>query len=236
MKINLVLDNQLLCEGVRYYHSINFEKTPHIMTIGATGSGKTYLNKLIIGKISLSLPQSKTMVLDFKGTDYKLFDSEKVFKYETCIDGLEQFYEVLKNRQNGDDKKRTFRLLAIEELNSMIAFYDTKNVKRIKSIISNIILMGRSFNIHCLISAQRPDSKLFSSGVRDSIGAIIALGNLSKEGKSMLFKDFSDEMTPIANQGVGYLLINGSNFSQIRVPRVRNHGKLCQYLAKTLSW
>jgi hypothetical protein len=144
-----------LDSGVKYYHSVDFAKAPHIMTIGGTGSGKTYLNQLIVAKVSV----------------------------------------------------RTTSL--------------QKVLKKYMSMIATLVLMGRSFNVHCLISTQRPDASYFSSGVRDSIAVVIALGNLSKEGKSMLFKDYEENMFPLFSIGAGYMLINGSEFTAIQVPRIK---------------
>ena len=50
--IPIVLDKNLLDNGIKYYHRIKLQDYPHILSIGGTGSGKTYLNKTIIGKIN----------------------------------------------------------------------------------------------------------------------------------------------------------------------------------------
>jgi hypothetical protein len=223
IKINVVFDKELLSYGFKYYHSINFADTPHIMTIGGTGSGKTYLNKLIIAKIALEDESAEVFVLDFKADDYSFGKGTKrLYEFDKCLEGLTDFYQILANRQLSVDLSRTFRLMVIEELGSILSHYDKKQADSIKAMIATIILMGRSFNIHVLVSTQRPDASYFASGVRDSIGAIIALGNLSKEGKSMLFKDYEDKMVPVSSLGAGYMLINGVDFKSVQVPNIKD--------------
>ncbi len=225
--IPIVFDKNLLDNGIKHYHRINLQKYPHILSIGGTGSGKTYLNKIIIGKIVLRVPNSQITVLDFKGEDYNFADkSNRLYRFENCKQGLEDFYNDFKELQKGTITSRKLKFLVVEELGSMLSFYSRKETEEVKSLIANLILMGRSFNIHCLISTQRPDSKLFSSGVRDNFSSILALGNLSKEGKSMLFKDFEDRIDPVYSQGAGYLLMNNSDFYKIQVPEVTNKRKL----------
>lgn len=231
MKIKLALDKPLFNKGIEHYHTVDFAKTPHILTVGASGSGKTFLNKLIIGRIALKIPESQATILDFKADDYHFArGAKRLFEFEQVKDGLEQFYQEFINRQQGKDLDRTFRLLVIEELGSMLGYFDKKDAEAIKTMIANLIFLGRSFNVHCLVSTQRPDSSYFNSGVRDSISVVIALGNLSKEGKSMLFSGFQDEMTELHGQGSGYMLINGAELHSIKVPQVQDIKKLQQYI------
>ena len=236
MKIPLALDKTLLDRGIRQYHTIDFAAATHIMTIGASGSGKTYLNKLIIGKIALHVPDSQTTILDFKSDDYhNQRGSKRLYEYKACLNGLVIFYQDFLDRLEGNDTSRNLRLLIIEELSSMLAYYSKKETDSIKSMLATLILMGRSYNVQCLISTQRPDASLFNSGVRDSISTVIAMGNLSKEGKSMLFKDFEDLMPPLYTLGSGYMIINNTNFHSIQVPQINNIDKLNQYITDSLN-
>lgn len=236
MRIDVALDKQLLNMGVRHYHTIDFAKSPHLLTIGASGSGKTYLNKLIIAKISLNIPNSQMTILDFKADDYHAQrTSNRLYEHNACLSGLEIFYQDFLDRQQGGDSSRNFRLLVIEELGSMLAYYDKKQTDNIKRMIATLILMGRSFNTQCLISTQRPDSNLFSSGVRDSISTILAMGNLSKEGRSMVFKGFEDDIQPLYGIGNGYKLTNGAEFHAIQVPNITNIDKLNRCITDALN-
>lgn len=234
--IELLLDDSLLMQGIKHMHIIDFTRTPHILSIGNTGTGKTYLNKLIIAKVSLYIPAARITVLDFKADDYQFArETKRLYEFEDCINGLSNFYKEFKERQLGNDSTRTFKLLVIEELGSMLSYFNKKDNDSIKKIIANIVFMGRSFNCHILISSQRPDANLFNAGVRDSIGFVVALGNLSKEGKTMVAKGFEDEIESTYGSGTGYLIENSTTIYRIKVPTISKFKKLEEYIIKALS-
>ena len=59
---------------------------------------------------------------------------------------------------------------------------------------------------------------------------MIALGNLSSEGKEMMFREFKNEMKPDRKQGTGYMLTNGTNFTPIVVPAISDMKCLHSYI------
>ncbi|KOF09464.1 hypothetical protein AC739_15190 [Planococcus glaciei] len=234
-RTNLVMDKTLFNRGFIHYHKIDWDKNPHMITIGASGSGKTFLNKLVIARVALKIPNSSTTVLDFKADDYHFARSEKnLHEFDKVKEGLENFYQEFLLRQQGADPGRSFKLLVIEELGSMMSYFDKKVVEGMKMMIANLIFMGRSANCHILISTQRPDTSYFNAGVRDSIGVVVALGNLSKEGKTMLFNDFKDEMKEKHGQGSGFMT-NGTELFNIKVPQVKDIDILEFYIKQTLN-
>lgn len=228
-KLNVVLDKRLSEKGILFYHTINFDKSPHLMTVGASGSGKSYLNKLIAARSVLKIHNSKITILDFKADDYTFVrGSSRLFEFDTVKLGLELAYQEFTDRLHGNHD-RSFRLVVIEELGSMLAYYDKKESEAIKSMIGNMIFMGRALNFHLVLSTQRPDSNLFNAGVRDSISTI-ALGNLSKEGKKMLFSEFEEMTDEKHGQGSGFMLIGGAKLFSVKVPLIRNVKKLEDYI------
>lgn len=234
-KINIVMDKNLFYQGLVHYHSIDWNKTPHMTTIGASGSGKTFLNKLIIGRVSLKIPNSSITVLDFKADDYHFARGcTNLYEFTNVKEGLEKFYQEFLFRQQGLDNGGIFKLLVIEELSSTFGYFDKKVVESMKMMIANLVFMGRSMNYHVLISTQRPESSYFNAGVRDSIGVVIALGNLSKEGKSMLFNDFKDDMKEKHGQGSGFMT-NGSELFTIKVPQIKDAAKLEHHIKQALN-
>lgn len=235
-KLNLVFDKSLFYSGIYHYHSIDWNLTPHMLTIGSSGSGKTFLNKLIIARVSLKIANASVTILDFKADDYKFaVNCKNLYEFDKVKEGLEQFYNKFLLRQQGKDMDRSFKLLVIEELGSMMAYFEKKEVESMKAMIGNLIFMGRSKNFHLLISTQRPESSYFGPGIRDSIGTVIALGNLSKEGKNMMFSGFQDNMTEYHGQGSGYMLVNGAELYSIKVPQVKNVSKLEDYIRQALN-
>lgn len=108
----------------------------------------------------------------------------------------------------------------------MFTSLDKKAADEVKRKIGNILLMGRSLGIHLIIGIQRADAEYFRAGARDQFGAILMLGNLSKEQKAMLALDYRDEMTATNTRGQGYLLLDGQGLHHIQVPRVNDINKL----------
>ncbi|MFB2516394.1 hypothetical protein [Lysinibacillus sp. OTC-L20] len=234
-KTNLVMDKTLFNRGLIHYHQIDWSKTPHMTTVGSSGSGKTFLNKLIIARVSLKIPSSSVTVLDFKADDYHFArNCKNLYEFDKVKEGLEKLYQEFLLRQQGQDSNRNFKLLVIEELGSMMSFFDKKEVEAMKNMIAALVFMGRSVNFHCLISTQRNESSYHNAGVRDSIGVVIALGNLSKEGKTMLFNDFKDEMKEKHGQGSGFMT-NGTELFSIKVPQVKDIAKLEHYIKQVLN-
>ena len=229
MILEFLMDKPLLSRGIVHHHPIKFV---HAMTIGASGVGKSHLNKLCISMTALQNPSSQITILDFKADDYHFARGlgGRLFEFEEVKAGLENYYNMFLERQRGRCSDRSYRLLVIEELGAMLGYFGKKEAEEIKSIIGNLVFLGRSFACHTLISTQRPDSSNYNPGVRDSTNCIIALGNLSKEGKAMMFSGFQDEMTEKHGVGSGYMLIDSAKLYSISVPKITKLQKLEHYI------
>ena len=226
-EINLLLYKEYLDLNIRQYIKWNVSEAPHAIIIGSTGSGKTYLCKLLLGKLALHICDSELYICDFKGDDdFSFLDKFNCFyRYMECKDGLQQFYERFKARQEGQDKNRNMIVLFFDEWASYCNSLDKKAIEEEKKKLSNLLMLGRSFNVHVVISQQRADAVYFSSA-RDNFNLVIGLGNLSEESKNMLFHEFKSDMNSNQRQGTGYLLINGSGLTEIQVPKIQSNEKL----------
>lgn len=90
-------------------------------------------------------------------------------------------------------------------------------------MVANMLFMGRSLGIRLLIGVQRADAEHFKAGARDQFRAILALGNLSKEQRQMLFSDYKDKMDGRNNGlGEGYLLIDGKGIEKVKVAPIKD--------------
>lgn len=79
------------------------------------------------------------------------------------------------------------------------------------------------------VSQQRVDASYFNAA-RDNFNLVIALGNLSAEGKEMMFREFKDQMKPDRKQGTGYMLTNGTDLTSIVVPTISDMSRLNNYI------
>ena len=217
----------LFCDvSAGQYISWNTVRSPHLLVVGATGSGKTYGVMLILGRIANHIPGARITLCDYKHDDFKFLDeAERYFYFDGCMEGLNLFFQEFQKRQEGTDSSRDFRMLVFDEWASFISMLDKKAAEEAKRKLSTLLMLGRSFHCHVLVSQQRADAAYFSTA-RDNFNVVIALGNLSKESRDMFFSGFKDEMKPVRNLGEGYMLVNGAQLHHMQVPMVANRKKL----------
>lgn len=227
MDINILLNEKSALYGFSHYIKWSIEKAPHTIIVGATGSGKTFFSKLLLGKIALHLVNSQLYILDFKGDDDFSFLEEcpQFYRYMDCSKGLQEFYDRFLKRQKKEEKDKNAIFLFFDEWASYCNSLDKKTIEEEKKKLSNLLMLGRSFNVHVIVSQQRADATYFNSA-RDNFNLVIGLGNLSEESKNMFFHEFKSEMLPNRTIGTGYMLINGSNFTAIQVPKISDMRKL----------
>lgn len=234
MRIDLALDAMLLRDGIKHYHQWNYEKVPHCLIIGSTGSGKSYLVRLILAKIGFRVPDASVLLADFKSDDFTFLKGQpNYYEFTHCSVGLDRFYHEFQSRQSDEDSSRSFKLLLFDEWASYLNMLDKRDADAARAKLSTLLMLGRSFNCHVCISQQRADAEHFSKS-RDNFGLVIALGNISKESAAMFNFD-RDRMEPVSGIGCGYMLTNGADMRAIRVPAVRDHAKVERYIRKTVS-
>lgn len=223
-KLPLFWDAELLRAGVRYPVIWDYEHFPHLLVVGSTGSGKTYAVKLLLGRVSKYVPGAATLC-DFKADDFTfLRGCDRYYEFTDCKQGLDDFYNSFLARQQGNNLDRSFSILVFDEWASFLANLGKKEAEEAKRKLSTLLMLGRSFNCHILVSQQRADAQYFSTA-RDNFNTIIALGNISKESAAM-FGFNRDSMQPVRQLGGGYMLTNGTDLQEIQVPSIRDPAKL----------
>lgn len=225
--IPILLNDELLRLNIYQWEVWDPTKAPHMIIAGSTGSGKTYFSKLLLGKIALYAKQAEIYVCDFKADiDFSFLSGcEHFFCFDKCADGLVQFYKRFLDRQKNLSTERTMLILFFDEWASYLNFLEKKNAEEEKRKLSNLLMLGRSFNVHVIISQQRADAQYFSTA-RDNFSVAIGLGNLSLESKDMLFHDYKGQMENSCRQGIGYILTNGMDLKRIAIPTVTDMDKL----------
>ena len=234
--IPFVYDADLLVRGIKVYISISLDSHPHWLCVGATGTGKSYALALLLGKIAKYEPAA-LVVCDFKKASFGwLVGRPGFYGYTTVIDGINSVYKEFQYRLEVNDTTRNSKrlILLIDEYAALIGSLDKKAADDIKSKIAQILMMGRSLGVHLIIGVQRADAEYFRAGARDQFGAVLMLGNVSKEQKAMLAPDYRDEMTASNQRGQGYLLLDGRGICRVQVPRVTNTTKLRRVIASHL--
>jgi hypothetical protein len=200
---------------------------PMLLTVGGTGAGKSYFLDLLMGKISTRIPNAVLYLCDFKDIDFQAFSGcPRRYSYELCTEGLTNFCESFQTRLSGADFSTNKKFLVFDEWAAFVLSRDKKAAEDVKNKLSALLMMGRGAGRHVIIGLQRADAQLFPLGGRDQFGAILALGNLSREQKLMLFPDFREEMTEINGRGQGYLSLDGEQIKRVQIPTVSNLSKL----------
>lgn len=218
--IPLFWQAELLDYGCRYPAFWNVGFSPHMLIIGNTGSGKTYAEELLLGRVSKYIPDAEVTVCDFKADDFRfLRGCKRYYEFTDCQRGLDDFYTAFLARQQGNRIDRSFRLLVFDEWASFLNFLDKKAAEEAKKKLATLLMLGRSFNVHVLICQQRADAEYFAKA-RDNISVVLAMGNVSKES-ALMFGFPRDEMEPASGVGSGYMLTNGTDLTRIQVPLVR---------------
>ena len=113
MRIPIVYDADLLASGEKLSIGLDFDRHPQMLVVGGTGAGKTYFQKLLMGKISKYLPDAKLTICDFKNHDFVEFAGlPRHYGYEDCTKGLQAFYDDFNARNNNGQP----RILLFDEI------------------------------------------------------------------------------------------------------------------------
>lgn len=219
--INLFWDRDMLDKGLRLHTTWDISRYPHMLVMGATGSGKSYAVRLIMGRLAAKrAPHAKLTVCDYKADDFRFLEGcSRYYAFDRSIDGLNSFYCDFQERQSGTDKSRGMRLLVFDEWAAFLAMLEKKEASEMQKKLATLLMLGRSFNTHVLISVQRADSEYFAKSRDNLSNKVIAMGNISKESAAM-FGFERENMMPCTQAGQGHVLTNGTDLQPIIVPTI----------------
>lgn len=230
--IRIALDTDCLQSNIKRYIKWNYEKYPHMLLFGATGSGKTYLLKVCLARIGRYICSAKIILCDFKAdNDFAMFPA--AYRFQNCSDGLALAVKILQDRQSDIKADRYPLFLVFDEWAAYLTFLEKKAADTAKGQMAMLLMLGRSFNIHVIVSQQRVDSTFFNAGARDNFSVIIGMGKLSKESVQMMFSEYKDSMNPRMQCGCGNLLLGGEHYT-ILVPQVRKLVRVDHFIGKAL--
>jgi len=223
-------DEELTKHGILQYINIDFEKSPMWAIAGSTGTGKTYCLKLLLARIAKDVQESNLTICDYKGdTDFSfLTGAEHFYRFDKCYEGLTIFYEAfLSAQQSGKVQGKHF--FVFDEWASFLINLDKKEADDAKKKLSTLLMLGRSFGYHVILSQQRLDAEYFGK-TRDNFSVLIILGNPSKEVQEMCLRDFKDSINNDRQRGTGYMVINGSVMKKIVVPQITSMERVERYI------
>ena len=232
-----LMPTKFACPRTISLNSIELANEPNFLVVGKTGSGKSYSLHILLG-IYASIPNVKIYICDYKKSSFLMYsDCKNFYGYEDVPNGIRAFYEEFKYRLSASDEQRNkqIRVLLIDEYGALISAQDKKVAEELKTMVANMLFMGRSLGIRVILGVQRADAEHFKAGARDQFRAILGLGNLSKEQKQMLFADYKDTMNENNGLGEGYLLIDGKDIERVQIAEIKDMEKLNLQIRKTMG-
>lgn len=233
--IYLGQDLDLLDIGIRSNICWDYSKYAHMAIFGGTGTGKTYFSKQLIGQIKLQVPDAKITICDFKGEDFSyLKGCNRYYELDDTLEGFKDFYNNFYNRWKKLDDSRQCCILLFEEWASFVSAFDKKEADKLKKMLADMLRLGRSMNIHLIISQQRADAEYFDKA-RDNFSVIVALGEISKEAKQMFFSEYKEDVKDNCDRGEGNIHINGQGLKHLKVDKVTQQEKLDYYVKLAVS-
>lgn len=180
---------------------LDFNKTPHLLIAGTTGSGKSVLVKNIITNL-INVYDSKTLqllLIDPKGTELNKF---KGVGKTTFIDNTKQAIATLKkcetimdNRYKYPNQRYTELFIVIDELADLML---TSKYEVEESLV-RIAQKGRACGMHLIVATQRPSVDVCTGLIKANMPTRIALKTASVR----------DSIVILDRKGAEQLLGNG---------------------------
>lgn len=210
--------------------TVDISKTPHILTGGATGSGKSVLTESFIYQC-----YKKGYIIyiaDLKKIDFKQWkDLENInvtIEIEDVKEALSKINDELGKRQekfinanvrNIDEYNSNYTNECCEPLKRIVFVCDevaeifnseNKVTKEIETYLSRIARLGRAFGITLILSTQRTDSDILSGQIRSNLDVRIC-GRADKIlSEIVLGKGNTDADALIPKDAQGLFLTNSN--------------------------
>ena len=197
----------------------------HYIVVGGSGSGKS--TAVLYWLYKARHFKTKLYIADFKASNEFKGITPNFAQFEDCYDLIKSFYQDFQDTPEGGDG--SIKILLIDEIAGLLAHFGmTKETKakadEIRTILSSVLMLGRSRNCFIWLSMQRYSANIFpsSSGSADNFHVCIGFGRLTVDGRKGLFagEHFEGEETLQFGQARGIVLIDGQPLRSLILPRV----------------
>lgn len=198
----------------------NWKKTPHLLCIGNTGSGKSRLTMYLI---TCLLKQGvRVIYCDPKNDD----DMREYMQNHCSVVYATKENEIAKVMRETEEeirlREKDLKQIGIQEaeFNPVFLFFDEmiafakiaekKTYEETAKRLSAIVVTGRSKRVYAGLILQKPDTSFIEGAIRDNLGCRIAMGQMSDTAYKMCFgSDFSDVRNNRREIGSGLIYRQG---------------------------
>lgn len=210
------------------YMDFSESTSPHLLTGGTTGSGKSVtLNSIILGMMCLYSPQEvQFMFIDPKKVEFTIYENKQHTK--DVITELDESIQVLKSLV--DEMENRYTIFAKEQVTNLEEYIEAvgKQLPRIvlvfdefadfmsqdaemkKQVENAIVRLGqkaRAAGIHLIICTQNPKADIVNTNIRNNLGARLGLKAADATASNIILDDSGAEK--LAGKGDFLAKVNG---------------------------
>lgn len=156
---------------------VNEKTFTHVLIAGSAGSGKTYLMQDLVRQVHQQGMKYVGFSPEYRLSEWSDFEHFSSPTEEKCLDIL----KILKSRMYGEDCSVPF-MVFVDDFD--VLGYESEIVK---DLINLLCVKGRAFNIHCVVSAQRPASDIVMPSSRANMTLRIATSLIDVTFRNLIF-------------------------------------------------
>lgn len=180
----------------------NWQRCPHFLLAGNTGSGKTQLTQYIIScllsqgvRVIYCDPKNDPEMCQFSQKCGVIYASEERNIAKTVREAEEEM------RKRGEEIDRigiqdadfSPMYVIFDELIAFSKIAEKRTYEETMKKLASIVVMGRSKRVYAGMILQRPDTSFIEGAIRDNLSCRICMGQMSDTAYKMAFgTDFSD--------------------------------------------
>lgn len=209
--LTLGIDN---IQGEVHWH---YNRFPHMLLVGGTGSGKSTMFKSVIAQMPRDWElffcdpkQVEFAELLYEGYRVAFSNDEIKHSIDTVVELMENRYAEMRQRRvkeyrelNGEMKPC---FLIIDEFAAFFSLLDSgkgKDAEQYTRKLRTLVQKGRAAGVQLILMTQKPSSKVLDTDTRDNLMCQVAMGSNKTESYVMAFGDEGRECSPLGI-GQGY--------------------------------
>lgn len=209
------------------YEVYDYNRHPMMLVAGATGSGKSRFLYGLIMKMREVTSDENLYILDAKFEELEEVAKDKMklpnvsSSTNDIVNMVQQVLEIMNHRHSEKLKKEEPIFTVIDEYIALRLKLNKVTFTELENNLKEVVLLGRSVNVHIILGMQRVDAKSIDLNIRDSMAIRIGFGTLSSENFKMLFAISKSEcQIEDKDIGEGYIKMDGQEIRSFTAPRV----------------